>query len=285
MHDEASSGKDTFQSVISTTDVDVLPVDAVDLPADLQHLVRHRRRRGSPDRRAGRASFESGQRARPRRPAVGAADAVEQRRRSSTVTASPTSPRRRSTGVPGSARCWPTKRSPPTDAATAATSRSSSATAEAVDDAHHRVRRPAASTTSTCSTGPTRSRRCSATGSGAARARWSQFPVPARGAADRGVHHAARHAVRRDLHGARARAPARRRADAAEWPDGTPPTLDRRSVDALGRGRGVPQRSAAEDRHRAPGRATPEDRRVHRRVRDEPDERCSRSRCSSPTTC
>ncbi len=46
----------------------------------------------------------------------------------STATAWPTSARRRSTGAPGWARSSPTRRSPPTAAATAATSRSSSAT-------------------------------------------------------------------------------------------------------------------------------------------------------------
>ena len=47
---------------------------------------------------------------------------------SSTTTGWPTSATRRSTGAPGWARSSPTKRSPPTGAATAATSRSSSAT-------------------------------------------------------------------------------------------------------------------------------------------------------------
>ena len=47
---------------------------------------------------------------------------------SSTSTGWPTSPRRRSTGAPAWAPCWPTRRSPPTAAASAATSRSSSAT-------------------------------------------------------------------------------------------------------------------------------------------------------------
>ena len=47
--------------------------------------------------------------------------------RSSTPTGSRTSPRRRSTGVPGSAPCSPTRKSPPTAAASAATSRSTSA--------------------------------------------------------------------------------------------------------------------------------------------------------------
>ena len=46
-----------------------------------------------------------------------------------------------------------------------------SAPARAVDAAHHRLRRAPARTTSTGSTGPSTSRRCSATGSGAARER------------------------------------------------------------------------------------------------------------------
>ena len=46
----------------------------------------------------------------------------------STPTGWPTSPRRRSTGARAWARCWPTRRSPPTGAASAATSRCSAAT-------------------------------------------------------------------------------------------------------------------------------------------------------------
>ena len=88
------------------------------------------------------------------------------------------------------------------------------AAAEAVDDAHHRLRRPAARRPRRCSTGPRRSscmqRNWIGRSEGAAR------HVPAstgRRPGHRGVHHPARHAVRRHLHGAGARAPAGRRAD------------------------------------------------------------------------
>ena len=46
-------GHDPRRSV-ATTDVELLPLDAVDLPADLQLLVRRRAGPGPPDRRAGR---------------------------------------------------------------------------------------------------------------------------------------------------------------------------------------------------------------------------------------
>ena len=72
--------------------------------------------------------FASGDRADSRRPAVGRAVDGRAQHASSTSTAWPTSATRRSTGAPGSARSSPTKRSPPTVAATAATSRCSSAT-------------------------------------------------------------------------------------------------------------------------------------------------------------
>ena len=70
----------------------VLPLDPVDLPADLRRLVRPRRRPGPPDRRArGRAGRgpASRPRAPTRRAGLGRADPVE-RRRSSTPTAWPT---------------------------------------------------------------------------------------------------------------------------------------------------------------------------------------------------
>ena len=73
------------------------------------------------------------------------------------------------------------------------------------------------STTWSRSTGPSRSRRCSGTGSARAKARRSisqsaREPSRAHGRARHPrLHHAARHAVRRDLHGAVARASAGRR--------------------------------------------------------------------------
>ena len=112
----------------------LLPLDPVDLPAGLQHLVRRRGGQGPPDRRAGG-------RAGRRRPAGAArrGGGADRRDRgpswtpsrgggSSTRTGWPTCPTRRSTGARVWAPCWPTRRSPPTGAASAATSRSSSAT-------------------------------------------------------------------------------------------------------------------------------------------------------------
>ena len=112
----------------------LLPLDAVDLHPDLRELVRPRgaaprrqHRPGPPDRRAAG-------RARPtapaRRPTAGRGPSCRRPSRptSSTGTGWPTSPTRPSTGAPGWAPSSPTRRSPPTAAATAATSPSSSAT-------------------------------------------------------------------------------------------------------------------------------------------------------------
>ena len=78
----------------STTDVDVLPLDAVDLPADLQLLVRRRRGPRPPDRRADRRASSRAVRETP-----DGRDCGRARRssvaRSSTRTASRTSTRRR----------------------------------------------------------------------------------------------------------------------------------------------------------------------------------------------
>ena len=78
-----------------------------------------------------------------RRPGVVASCRPGSAPTSSTPTGWSTAPRRRSTGARAWARCWPTRRSPPTAAASAATSRCSEAPA-AVDDAHHRLLRPPA---------------------------------------------------------------------------------------------------------------------------------------------
>ena len=123
-------------------------------------------------------------------------------------------------------------------------------------------------------------------------------PVPRRGRrrvgrpGDRGVHHPARHAVRRHLHGPGPRAPAGRRAHRRpSGPTRSPacPTgtggVDRRARHT-GRGRGrLPAPGRRPVRRRAPGRGPREDRRVHRRVRDQPRDRHAASRSSSPTTC
>ena len=112
----------------------VLPLDPVDLPADLQQLVRRGGRPGPADRRAGavaglrRPTRAGGRPRRPVRRRVGGPGRAGPPRASSTRTGWPTCRTRRSTGARAWARCWPTRRSPPTGAATAATSRSSSAT-------------------------------------------------------------------------------------------------------------------------------------------------------------
>ena len=131
----------------------------------------------------------------------------------------------------------------------------------------------ACSRTSTSSTGPSRRWRCSATGSAAARAPRSTFATSTAGRRARAarVHHAARHAVRRDVHGARARAPAGRRADHA-----------RRSAR---RSTAYREQARAQERPRAHRPRQGQDRRVHRRVRRSTRSTASRSRSGSPTTC
>ena len=82
---------------------------------------------GPADHRADRAVRVGTTRDR-RRPRVGRSHRGRAQRRRSTSIAWPTSATRRSTGAPASAPSSPTRRSPPTVAATAATSRCSSAT-------------------------------------------------------------------------------------------------------------------------------------------------------------
>ena len=69
------------------------------------------------------------------------------------------------------------------------------------------------------------------------------------------------------------------------WPDGTPPAWTGGAADAARRGRGIPAGGLAQERGRAPDRGPGEDRRLHRRLRQEPGQRRRRSRCSSRTTC
>ena len=74
---------------------------------------------GPADRRAGGGASPSGERRPARRPRVERPGRRCSSAQSSTPTGWPTCPRRRSTGAPAWARCWPTRRSPPTAAATA----------------------------------------------------------------------------------------------------------------------------------------------------------------------
>ena len=143
----------------------------------------------------------------------------------STRTGWPTCRRRRSTGAPAWAPCWPTRRSPPR-AQRARQLPGLQARPAPVDDADHRLRRPAAAPTWTAWTGRSRSSCSSATGSAGPRARVVAFPSDA--GADRGVHDPAGHVVRRDVHGAGARAPAGRPAGVRRWPADVPTVVDRR---------------------------------------------------------
>ncbi len=88
----------------------------------------------------------------------------------------PTARRRRSTGAPRTRPCWPTSRSS-TGAASAAARRSRRASSSSGSSASPTTP-TGCSTTSTRSTGPSTSRRCSATGSGAPRARRSCSRCP-----------------------------------------------------------------------------------------------------------
>ena len=124
---------------------------------------------------------------------------------------------------------------------------------------------------------------CSATGSAAPRARGSTSPATAGG--DRGLHHPAGHAVRRDLHGAGARAPAGRPADRRGLAGRRADVVDRRRGDAARRGRGLPPgrpscAPTSSGRPRAGTRpaSSPAPTRPTRST-------ARRSRSSSPTTC
>ena len=217
----AGPGHDDRRRSVATTDASLLPLDAVDLPADLQRLVRPRRGPGPARRRAGGRADAQPERGRhePVRPSWAELDRV----RAAAVIDATGWPTWREVPVnwcPAWAPCWPTRRSPPTAAASAATSRCSSGR-EAVDAADHRVRRPAAGRP-----GPARL-------AGVDQADAAQLDRPLRpGAASdfalaaagehRGLHDPAGHAVRRDVHGAGARAPAGRRLTAARGRTGTP---------------------------------------------------------------
>ena len=116
-----------------------------------------------------------------------------------------------------------------------------------VDAAHHRLRRPAA--------GRPRPPRLARADQGHAaqldrplRGRQRALPLPRR--PHRGLHHPARHAVRRDVHGAGARAPPGRRRS---------PTLDVQL-----RSRPTVRQAAVAQRAAAPGRGPGQDRRVPR---------------------
>ena len=100
----------------------LLPVDPVDLPADLQLLVRRRRRPGAPGRRADRRARVGRVAPTPEGYAEWSdLDAVDRRRVVDAHRLAYARARRRSTGARRWAPCWPTRRSPPRAAASGAT--------------------------------------------------------------------------------------------------------------------------------------------------------------------
>ncbi len=113
------------------------------------------------------------------------------------------------------------------------------------------------------------------------------FPVRVQGDGDAmvdGLHHPPGHAVRRHLHGAGPRARPGRRHRPGRLARRHPPGVDRRPRHARRGGRRVPQAGRRQVRRGAPGGGQGQDRRLHRRLRDQPGQRAKRSRSSSPTT-
>ena len=102
-------GHDLRRSV-ATTDEAVLPVDAMDLPAGLQQLVRRGGGPGAAHRRADRLEFESGDQGHAERRSVGFAVRTGAEPDHRRAIAWRTCPRRRSTGARGWARSSPTRR-------------------------------------------------------------------------------------------------------------------------------------------------------------------------------
>ena len=195
----------------------VLSLDPVDLHPDFRSLVR---RRGGP--KAGRSpSWSTSWRTGTGRPPTAARGRSCRRgssMRSSTAIGSLTWPTARSTGARGSARCWPTRKSPPTGAATSATSRHSAALCGSGCCAS-----PPMPTDCWTIWTPWSGRIDQDHAAQLDRAqRWCQNPVPDFGGPYRGVHSPTRHCVRCHLHGAGAGASAGRRAAAADLADQHP---------------------------------------------------------------
>ena len=249
----------------------------MDLPADLRVVVRHRRRRrprqGAPDRgagrRAGRRHPGAGRRHQPVGPAVGGAvrgRAAAGRRRPPAGL----HPRGPGQLVPGSGHRAVQRGGHPRRALRAGQLPGVPAPAEAVDDADHLLRRPAAGRP-----GP-------AGLVGVAEAHAAQLDRPLDRRADpvlgggedrRGVHHPARHPVRGDVPGAGAGAPAGRRADRAVLAGGHRPAVDRRRGDPGRGGGGLPAAGLPALGARPAGRGPGEDRRLAGRDRGEPGQR------------
>ena len=231
----------------------LLPLDAVDLPAGLQQLVRHRPAARPPGRRAaGRVRRRHPPDAR--RPSVGGSVAhgaahrdrqptpgLRQRRAGQLV---PRVGHRR--GQRGGHRRRPQRpRQLPRLQAQHAP----------VDDAHHRLRRPVDRRSR--SAGVERRDQVDAAQLDRSQ-RGRDRPLRLAGRPDHGLHDSCGHVVRRHVHGAGTRAP------------------PGRSADHTGAGRRrerLPRRRRRQEGHRSTGRRAREDRRVHRRVRDQPDQR------------
>ena len=135
----------------------LLPVDAVDLPADLRLLVRRRRRPGPPDRRARRTSSRGGALRDARRHRRSTSSTrCEQRElvdsyRLAYLAEAPVN------WCPGLGHRARQRRGHRRRPQRARQLPGLPAAAEAVDAAHHRVRRPAARRSRPRSTGPSRS--------------------------------------------------------------------------------------------------------------------------------
>ena len=174
------------------------------------------------------AEFDAGARGRPTgRPAVGRADRRRAAPRSSTTTGWPTCREAPVNWCPGLGTVLANEEVTADGRSDRGNFPVFKRNAAAVDDADHRVRRPAARRP-----GPARLARADQADAAQldrplARARTSTSPSAA--GAHRGVHHPARHAVRRDLHGAGARAPAGRRAGAGGVAGGHAGRVDRRA--------------------------------------------------------
>ena len=256
----------------------VLPLDAVDLPADLQRLVRRRR----PQRARPIAELEA---------VLAAGDAAGAARRAGV-------PAGRCLGRPGRAGPPPGRRRAPAGLPVRRAGQlvprpghragqrgghrrrpqrarqlpGLQAQPAPVDDAHHRLRRPAADRPGPAGLAGADQAACSATGSAAPRARGSRFPSRGR---------------RRS----RCSPPGRTRCSArpswcwrpsTRWSTRWPPAPGPADVPTAWTGGAATPRDAvealppgrrADDRPGAADRGPREDRRLHRRVRDQPGHR------------
>ena len=110
-----------------------------------------------------------------------------------------------------------------------------------VDDAHHRLRRPAGRRPGPLDW-PETIKLMQRNWIGRSEGRGSTSRRQPRARRDRGLHDPSGHAVRRDVHGARARAPARRPAGLRCLADGRPPTWTGGAATPRDSGRGLPAR-------------------------------------------